>query len=200
MARPRSFDRDDVLDRALETFWDQGYEATSVQDLVDAMELSRASLYNTFGDKHALYVEVLQRYETEWVRRLLDTLQTPGDAVQAIRTLLERVADEAAACPKRGSCLLTNAATELAHRDDETADHVRSNLGRIEDAFGDVLRRGRERGVIRDDATVDAQARFLTNTLQGLRVLAKTCPDRDALQDVVDVTLRAVVASDSDAD
>lgn len=193
MARPRSFDRNDVLDRALETFWDQGYAATSVQDLVDAMGVSRASLYNTFGDKHTLYVEVLRRYESEWVRRLLDTLRTSDDAVDAIRLLLERVADEAAACPKRGSCLLTNAATELAHRDDETADHVRSNLERIQDAFENALQRGREQGTLRDDASVDAQARFLTNTLQGMRVLAKTCPDRDALQDVVEMTLRAIV-------
>lgn len=192
MARPRSFDRDEVLDRALETFWDQGYEATSVQDLVDAMGISRASLYNTFGGKHALYVDVLRRYEHEWVRRLLDTLRSNDAPRGSIRTLLERVADEAAACPKRGSCLLTNSATELAHRDDETADHVRSNFERIEDAFEDVLRQGQRDGSIDASADVRAQSRFLVNTLQGMRVLAKTCPDRDALQDVVEVALDAL--------
>ncbi len=63
MARPREFDRDEVLDKAIEVFWTQGYDGTSVQDLVDAMGIQRGSLYAAFGDKHQLFLEALDRYE-----------------------------------------------------------------------------------------------------------------------------------------
>lgn len=192
MARPKSFDTDDVLDRALEAFWHQGYEATSVQDLVDAMEINRASLYNTFGGKHQLYVAALRRYEQQWVDGLVEQLRAADDAQAGIRGLLETVADEAASCPKRGSCLLTNAATELGHRDPETAERVRANFQRIEDAFADAVTRGQEHGAVPADVDPRAQARSLLNTLQGLRVMAKTGPEREALQDVVEQALRGL--------
>lgn len=197
-ARPRTFDRSDVLEDALRVFWHQGYEATSVQDLVDATGLSRASLYNTFGSKHALYLEALQRYRAQRRAALLRTLalDTPVSdscASGAVRALLERVADEAAACPNEGSCLLTNAATERAASDAEAADAVRSGFAELEDALARTLQHGQERGDIQTHARPQAQARFLVTTIQGMRVLAKTCPSRSALQDVVETALRAIV-------
>lgn len=194
--RPRTFDRDDVLDEALEVFWHQGYEATSVQDLVDAMGIHRASLYNTFGGKHALYLETLRRYEKQWMQQLLDTLHDAPDARSAVRALLERVADEAASCPKQGSCLLTNAATERGHHDEDAADRVRANFQRIEDALFEVLQRGKDHGTLPDDLDARAQARSLLTTIQGLRVLAKTGPEREALQDVVEQSLRGLECAD----
>jgi TetR/AcrR family transcriptional repressor of nem operon len=190
--RPRTFDREAVLDEALEVFWHQGYEATSVQDLVEAMGIHRASLYNTFGGKHALYLEALRRYEDEWMDGLMDTLHAADVAPSALRALLERVADEAASCPKQGSCLLTNAATERGHHDDEAAKRVRANFQRIEDALCEVLRRGVERGTLSAQTRPRARARSLLTTIQGLRVLARTRPDRGALQDVVDEALRGL--------
>ena len=202
-ARPRTFDRSDVLEDALRVFWHQGYEATSVQDLVDATGLSRASLYNTFGSKHALYLDALQRYRAQRRAALLNTLalDTPVSdssasdscASGAVRALLERVADEAAACPNEGSCLLTHAATERAASDAEAADAVRSGFAELEDALARTLQHGQERGDIQTHARPQAQARFLVTTIQGMRVLAKTCPSRSALQDVVETALRAIV-------
>ena len=190
--RPRTFDRDEVLDQALEVFWHQGYEATSVQDLVDAMGIHRASLYNTFGGKHALYLEALRRYESECVQRLIDTLREADDPRAAIRDLLEHVADEAASCPKQGSCFLTNAATERAHHDADAAERVRANFRRLENALAETLRRGVDAGIFDGSLDVRAQARTLLTTIQGLRVLARTEPERTALQDVVDQSLRAL--------
>jgi TetR/AcrR family transcriptional repressor of nem operon len=198
--RPRTFDRDAVLDDALEVFWHQGYEATSVQDLVDAMGIHRASLYNTFGGKHALYLEALRRYEREWMEGLLGTLRDADDAPSAVRALLERVADEAASCPKQGSCLLTNAATERGHHDEDAAERIRANFQRIEDALCDVLERGRARGALPDAVKPRAQARSLLTTIQGLRVLARTSPLRDTLQDVVEQSMRALVCGASTPD
>ena len=192
MARPRTFDEETVLDRALDVFWAQGYAATSVQDLVDAMEINRASLYNTFGGKHALYMAALRRYEERWTTKLLETLDGADDALGGLRALLESVADDAADCPKRGSCLLTNAATELGHRDADTAEQVTATFQHMEDALAKTVERGQTAGDIPAEADARALARFLLNGLQGLRVLARTRPDRDALQDIVDTLLAAV--------
>ncbi len=191
MGRPRTFDKETVLDRALDVFWAQGYAATSVQDLVDAMDINRASLYNTFGGKHALYMAALRRYEEQWTTELLDTLEGADDALGGLRALLESVADDAADCPKRGSCLLTNAATELGHRDADTAERVTANFRRVEDALQETIERGQAAGDIPAEADARALARCLLNGLQGLRVLARTRPDRDALQDIVDTLVAA---------
>ena len=193
VARPRTFDRDDALASALEVFWHQGYEATSVQNLVDATGLNRASLYNTFGSKHALYVEALRQYRAEQQDNVLRMLRnTEAPPLQVIRAVLEQVADEAAACPKQGSCFLTNAATERGADDTEATREVRTGFRDLEDALASVLARGHDAGTIRSTTAPEAQARFLLTTLQGIRVLSKTCPERDVLQDVVDTALCAL--------
>lgn len=191
MPRPRTFDREEVLDRALDAFWCTGYEATSMQDLVDAMGISRASLYNTFGSKHDLFMDVLKHYETQRMHRMIAALRDTSPVRRAIRNVFEHAADEAAATDRRG-CLLTNTATELCARDAECAEVVQRTFARIEAAFEAALRRGQETGEL--PAALDAQAlaRFFTNNLQGLRVAAKTQPDRTALQDVVEVTMQTL--------
>lgn len=192
MARPRTFDTERVLDDALETFWRQGYAGTSVQDLVDATGLNRASLYNAFGDKHALFIAVLKRYENQRVGRVIDTLNAAESPNTAIRTLFENVADEAATCRQKRGCLMTNAATELGAHDEETAHAVQEHFARLETAFEAALRHAQSAYEIPRKADPRALARFLANSLQGLRIMAKIGPDRAALQDVVDTTLDAL--------
>lgn len=191
MPRPRTFDREEVLDRALDTFWYQGYEATSMQDLVDAMDISRASLYNAFGSKHDLFLEVLQHYEKQRLSQTLGTLHEVDSVKAAIRAIFEQTADEAACADRRG-CLLTNTATELCARDAECAEQVQRNFARLEAAFEEALQRGQSSGELSDTLDLQALARFFTTSLQGLRVMAKTQPDRVALQDVVNVTMQVL--------
>jgi len=191
MARPRSFDSDAVLDRALDTFWRQGYEATSMQDLVEAMGISRASLYNAFGSKHALFLDVLRRYEKQRLHAMVATLQAAGSVRSAIRTIFEQTADEAASPDGRG-CLLTNTATELCARDDACSERVQANFRRVESAFEAALCRAQDTGEIAATHNTEALARYFTNALQGLRVMATTTPDRAALQDIVNVTMQVL--------
>lgn len=191
MPRPRSFDRSDVLDRALEAFWRQGYEATSVQDLVDAMGLSRASLYNAFGSKHALFVEVLKHYEAQRLNEMVEQLRDPSTpAKTAIHGVLEQAAE--AATPDARGCLITNTATEMCARDADCVARVQAALTRIEAAFEAALRRGQDTGASPSDQGVRALARYLTNALQGLRVLAAAHTDRDTLDDVINVTMQVI--------
>src|ERR1700730_2144482 len=78
MARQKEFDRDEVLHKAMEVFWSRGYEASSIQDLVKRMGINRQSLYDTFGDKHTLYLQALDRYREVEGRKIVELLEQPG--------------------------------------------------------------------------------------------------------------------------
>jgi len=189
LARRREFDPDLVLAAAQRAFWRKGYEATSLSDLLEATGLARQSLYNAFGDKRALYLATLRRYEETAFRQVSQALEGKS-ARAAIRRVFEDVPDGVE--PDCG-CFLVNAATEFLPRDPEVGRLVASALARQERAFAGVLRRGVERGELKlSPRRIEQTARFLVGALQGLRVMAKATPDSPALRDVVDVALRAI--------
>src|SRR5882762_5197437 len=95
MARHKEFDRDEALHKAMEVFWSRGYKATSIQDLVKHMGINRQSLYDTFGDKHALYLLALDRYREIEVRKLFDLLERPGSVKKNLRQLFAAVVEGA---------------------------------------------------------------------------------------------------------
>lgn len=187
MARPREYDRDEVLDRAIEVFWTRGYDRTSVQDLVDSMGIHRGSLYAAFGGKQSLFLEALDRYEERFYRKMVAILSEPLPVRERIARIFRDVVLDCACDGGSRGCFITNTAVALSEGDEETASRVRQNLRRVEDAF--------ERTLAQEDAASPgrpeprAVARFLTNSLQGLRVLSRCCVDVAMLQDVVDVTL-----------
>ena len=189
MARTPEFDHDRVLESALQAFWQKGYEATSLTDLLEATGLARQSLYNTFGDKRGLFLASLRRYADVGVGRLSEALEG-GSVRAAIRGVLE----EALQCAERDrGCFLVNASTELLPRDPEVGRLVASAMTRQERALADALRRGVRKGELRlTPRRIEQTARFLVGALQGLRVMVKATPDSPALRDVVAVTLRAI--------
>lgn len=181
-----------MLDKAVETFWSKGYETTSIQDLVDSMGIHRGSLYAAFGDKQRLFLMVLDRYREVVVRKLLDILEreVSGKAVirQFFATVIEHVISGG---PLRG-CLITNSAVERGLSDPETAAKVSLCLSQIEDGFHATLLRAQDAGELGKRCDLRALARYLTSSLQGLLVIGKIRSDRSALEDVVEVTLRAL--------
>lgn len=193
MARQKEFDREQVLDRALDAFWHRGYEATSVQELVDCMGIGRGSLYDTFGDKRTLFLATLDRYQAVTVAPVLQLLDAPGSGLEAIREVFQGLVRDATACAERRGCLLTNAAVELAPHDPEIRARISANLAQVEAAFHRAVLRARARGEIPDGHDPRALARFLTNSLLGLRVTSRAAAEPHVLRDVVEVTLRALV-------
>jgi TetR/AcrR family transcriptional repressor of nem operon len=191
MARPRGFDREEVLDRAVELFWTHGYDRTSVQDLVDSMGIQRGSLYAAFGDKHQLFLEALDRYEERFYQSMRELMSASDSPEEGIRRVFEAVLVDCACDDGTKGCFITNAAVALADSDPDTAARVRSNLGRVEETFFEAL------SPVRADAR--ALARFLTNSFQGLRVLSKCCVDHGILRDAVEVTLLVLKRSDQGA-
>jgi len=189
MARHKEFDRDEALHKAMEVFWSRGYEAASVNDLVRHMGINRQSLYDTFGDKHALYLQALDRYREVEGRRMFEILDRPGSVKKALRQLFQGVVEGSFCGGQRRGCFVGNAMSELAGRCKATAAKTCSNMAAAEEALYRALLRGKKAGEIEGGRDFRAVARFLYSSLQGLQLMAKATRDRKTLEDVVKVTL-----------
>ncbi|HET9664790.1 MAG TPA: TetR family transcriptional regulator [Burkholderiales bacterium] len=194
MARPREFDSEVVLERAMQAFWAKGYRATSLDDLCEATGLSRSSLYAAFGGKRALLHRSLDRYEEQGAARIAAALARPGPVRDAIDGFVNDLIDRIAEGPGRRGCFIGNCAAELARADKVTAARVRRSLGRIEGLFRDALLRAQARGELPRTADAEALARFLVSGIQGLRLVGKANPDRAALRGIAEVMLRCLDA------
>jgi len=187
MPRPKEFDPEQVLDKALHLFWRKGYEATSVQDLVDTMGINRFSLYDTFGDKHQLYLAALRRYDQQMVGEKLQAFEHSEEGLPAIRRYFDEWIDWAqtrGGCP---GCLMTNSAVELALHDTAATAIVRKHLERTEEAFHKALVCARKKGEISKSINLRDTARYLTGNAMGFSVLAKGRPDPKVLKSAIRV-------------
>lgn len=192
MARPREFDVDSALESVMRTFWAQGYEATSVDDLCASAGLGRSSLYAAFGDKRRLYLRALDHYEEKSAARLAAALAGPGPIRNSIAAFLSRIIDDIVSGPGRRGCFIGNCAAELPRRDRAAAAQVRRSLVRLEGVFREALTRAKAGREIDATANVGALSRFLTSGIQGLRLVGKANPDRNTLEDIAMVMLRAL--------
>jgi TetR/AcrR family transcriptional regulator, transcriptional repressor for nem operon len=189
MPRPRVFDEDTVLDRALDLFWHQGYEATSMQQLVDALGINRASLYDTFSDKYTLYRRALDRYRQRSQSVVCGLLSQNRPAPELLREFLDgAVTDSVTDCQGKG-CFCVNAAVELAPHDPDVARLVNANQQTVETALETLLRRGQAEGHISPGHDPAHLARFVYNTLTGLKTTGKSNRDEAALRSIVTVTM-----------
>ena len=189
MARPREFDRDKVLARAMLLFWKQGYEATSVQSLGEYVGLHPGSLYNAFGDKHSLFLEVLDRYTEIEAVRLGQFLCGESDTKAAIRKLFQLVVEADCADPDRKGCLMVNSMAELAAVDADVGAKAAANRAKLEETLEYIITQAQQKEEINTKLSARAVATFLVTVLFGLRVTAKVAPDRTALIQTLDMTL-----------
>ena len=192
MARTKEFEPEKALTRAMDLFWRQGYEATSVHDLLEEMGIGRGSMYDTFGDKRALFLAALERFEETRVSRADEILEGSASAVEGIRRLFETTIEGLVSYEPRRGCLLANTAVELAPHDEQVAGRISRYVRRSEDAFERALVRGRATREIPADKDPKALARFLVSTLHGVRVLARAGVDRAVLDDSVRTALEAL--------
>jgi TetR/AcrR family transcriptional repressor of nem operon len=189
MARPREFDLDVVVDKAMEVFWRQGYAAASVQDLVETTGVNRASLYSVFGDKRSLYLRSLARYRDQVVPGRMAILERPDASLPEIREYFEGVVTDLVDDMERKGCLMVNCAVELASNDPEIAASIASHFHRLEYALHAALERACELGELSCAERTQSYARLLVASAQGLIVIGKSQPRRELLLDVVHTTL-----------
>jgi TetR/AcrR family transcriptional repressor of nem operon len=192
VARPREFNADTALDRAMNVFWSKGYEATSLDDLCEATGLSRSSLYATFGNKRDLLLQTVDRYTEQRTPTLAAALARPVPIRKAVAALLDDFIDDIVTGPGRRGCFLGNCAAELPRSDRVALARVRRGLARTEAMFHEAFVRAKQRGELAPSTDVDALARFFTAAFQGLRLMGKANPDRVVLKDIATTILQSL--------
>jgi TetR/AcrR family transcriptional repressor of nem operon len=182
--RPREFDEATALDAAIACFWQRGYEATSVRDLAESMGISGPSLYNSFGSKHELFVQALERYLDRGLRARVTRLQSTLSPKQAIRRFFEEIIDRSVNDRERRGCFLINSALEVAPHDPELGRVIADRLGEIESFFQRSIKAAQADGSVPRERNAKDTARLLLGVLLGLRVLARSKPERSLLEGV----------------
>ena len=185
MARPREFDEAAVLDAAIERFWQRGYEATSVRDLADEMNIAGASLYNAFGDKRSLYERALNRYLDQTFRERIRRLEPSLPPREAIGVFLQEIIKRSLTDKQRRGCMLVNSAIESAPHDSKFLEIVATFLDEVERFFFRCVSNGQRNGSITKAHSAEDLSKSLLGILLGIRVLARVRPERKLLEGLV---------------
>ncbi|NEB77739.1 TetR/AcrR family transcriptional regulator [Streptomyces sp. SID14478] len=196
MARPRTFDEDRALDAAMHAFWENGYEATSTQDLCTATGLGRSSIYNTFASKHELFTRSLTRYIEQMTAHQVAVLErTDTPPLDRLRDLFTSIVDTEIDTRRDGrsrGCLTVNTTVELAGRDPEAAALLERDLATRLAALRAAIAAGQRDGTITSQRSPEDLARFVNAVIGGMRVAGQGGADRAALQATAQIALDAL--------
>lgn len=194
MARPREFDQETALNKAMELFWEKGYERTSIQDLVERTGVHRGSLYDTFGDKNQLFLTCLDRFREATKDRAFRILEEDGEPKELLRRFFDTLIDVALSNETgRRGCFIANTAMELGAVDSAISSRIEAYTLDMEIAFYKFLMRAQQLGKLKAKLNVRETARFLVGTRHGLYVLAKTATDRKVLEDAAKVAMSIIL-------
>ncbi|MBU3156580.1 TetR/AcrR family transcriptional regulator [Clostridium estertheticum] len=184
MGRSREFDENVVLQKAMELFWEKGYEKTSLSDLVEHMGIHRRSLYDTFGDKHTLFLKTIDCYE-ELIKNKIQIgtihAETAKQAVQFIFDFMIEGYED-----RPWGCLIVNSATEMALRDKEVDEKTEKAFMQTEHFLADLVRKGQQTGEFSCNYDAEVLSEILQNTLLGIRVLVRTSASKEKMHRIAD--------------
>jgi TetR/AcrR family transcriptional regulator, transcriptional repressor for nem operon len=189
MAGVKQFDRNEVLDRAMTLFWTRGYEATSIQDLVEATGLNRGSIYGSFGDKQGAFLAVVDRY-LETVGKSLTMELSDPDPRRAIERMFDSIIRRTSDPRFPRGCLITNSALECPASGDAITRKIAQGIGQQESAIYSVLRQAQAEGSLAATRDARALARFFLGVAQGLNVVNKAVADPEMLKDIARTAMR----------
>jgi TetR/AcrR family transcriptional repressor of nem operon len=186
MARPKEFDLERALHRAISAFSQKGFAATSTDDLMRSMEVGRQSMYDTFGDKRALFLKALEAYVSESVRAINAELQSPGSPLAAIRSALVHFSERKDLSGTDG-CMGINAICEFGTRDEDVTRITRRAANAQHRTLMATLRRAQMEGELDTRTDIESLADFFESTLAGIRIAAKAGKTRPALRRIAEV-------------
>lgn len=189
MGRTKSFNRDEVLDKAVKLFWEKGYADTSANDLVTQLGLSRSSLYDTFGDKRTLYLETLKRYQQQAARQFEKLESHYPDAKSLLRFLLESSIKLTHDKKDFKGCYMVNATIETPHTDSEVFEILSLNREVFESNFTRMIQQDMDHGLITNKASAVALANFVFSSISGFRIMVKSQTPQENLNKIIEVTL-----------
>jgi TetR/AcrR family transcriptional repressor of nem operon len=189
MPRPREFEPDMVVDKAMHQFWERGYRATSVDDLVRATGVKPGSLYSAFpGGKRALFLKSLDRYSAMVVPQKLGRLDEPGASLADVRGYFDGLVEDLLSPYGRQGCLMVNTAIERSSEDEKVAAVVRGHIDRLQHRFTEALRTAVRRGELPATADPEQIVSRLAAAAMGLMVIGKVNPNEEMLRAIVDST------------
>lgn len=184
MGRSREFDENVVLQKAMELFWKQGYEKTSLNDLVEHMGIHRRSLYDTFGDKHTLFLKAVDFYEELIRNKIHDGVLRAETVKQAIQFIFDFIIEGYE--DKQWGCLIVNSATELAQMDKEIKERAERTFMQTEQLFVELIRKGQQTGEFSSDYDAESLSEIFQNTLIGIRVQLRMSANKEKLHRIAD--------------
>lgn len=183
MAGVKQFDEQAVRDTLMEVFWTRGYEATSIDDLVEATGLKRGSLYNAFGGKEQMFLAAVQRYRDKGEKPLMELLADP-DPRRAISRMFEWQSTQLCTVGSPMGCLLVNAAAEMGLRQDAVGRALKDSLEVVESAIHATLLRAQAQGLIAPGRDIRALARFFLATSRSMGLMHRATGDNSFVRDI----------------
>jgi len=192
--RPREFDTDDVLEAAMQCFWSNGYESTSLTDLVDATGLLKGSLYHAFGDKHSLFKQSLKRYLTKMRGRIRSALEESDGPIEGVRDSLHCVIDIADADSRQPrGCMAINSLVERAPIDAEARSIMLEHRKQVSKLFVDRLQSAQAAGEIEPDQDLEQTVALLMTFVAGLAATMKGPLSKREAHRLLDAQMDAVL-------
>ena len=190
MPRVEVFDRVQVLEKVKHLFWNKGFNGTSMQDLVNVTGLNRSSLYNSFGNKKALYELVLKQYQEEskiFFENAVSVAKDPLDAIQIVfKLIITSIYEDI----EGKGCFLINCTTELSRSDEGLKSFLAHGSDGMVQFFEHLVKEGQTSGVINTRETAENYALYLYSFFQGIRMTGILMKDKTRLDQVVKNTLR----------
>jgi TetR/AcrR family transcriptional repressor of nem operon len=184
MARPKEFIEEEAIERGMLLLWERGYEATSLDELLPAMGLSRSSFYTTFVSKRDFLLAALDRY--------IDTMRVMHALRAGSRAAIALALEMPSESTDRRGCFLNNCAIEAAHRDPGVRATVTRGFARLEEAFYEAVARGQKNGEISRKRDARVLARYVLNSFRGLTGMSQAGCDRESMKQVATITLSAL--------
>ncbi|MEC0128324.1 TetR/AcrR family transcriptional regulator [Paenibacillus pabuli] len=188
MARSKEFEDNEVLEKAMKLFWEQGYEKTSISDLVEHMGIHRRSLYDTFGDKHTLFLKALDRFHDKLCDGLVGEVKRSKTATEALQLIFSSVICSVDDSPS--GCMMVNSAVELAMRDADVDLKTTELFALSEQLFKDIIQWGQQSGEFSAEYSAEDQAEHLHAVYVGIRVMTRTSIRKEKLQHMADVSIK----------
>ena len=193
MARPREFDPDDALDKAMHQFWAKGYYDTSIRDLIERTGVNYYGLYGTFKNKRGLFLASLDRYRELVTSEIVGALKKPGPVHRVIAKAFDRLLDLTQTPDGRVGCLMCNTAVEVAPHDADVAAKVKAHSDLLTKAFRARLVEARDAGELSADKDVKALAEFLATTAYSAGLLSRAGFDRKRVKQHIKTALSTLV-------
>jgi len=190
MGRPREFDEDEVIAEALQTFWKQGYGATSIPDLMEATQLERGSLYKAFEDKHSLFERAFDNYLRAGRAKMAQVLRSDAPPIARLEACLAQVVAGCSGAEGGPGCLAVNTMVELAPSDAAVRDRLVRHWIVVERMFEQTLRDGQREGEIRKDVSARDLARLLAKFIAGIAVFSRQGDRSEATQTIIQLVSR----------